>query len=212
MKKILHIVNINNFFPELFEMTFPTVQAYAQRYGYDINLITERKFPGFHINYEKMQVWEAGKDADVNLLVDADVLIHPQFPDAATIVPPHHIGFNDNYNASTKFHMNHYFMRDGRDVGIASNFVISYRSTHDVWEPLTITPEQGRRITFVREGDIDEYCISQNMAKYGLRYTGITWEPWQREYLIHTGTGDKPLALQMAREALNKWKNLTERI
>ena len=30
MKKIIHVVNINDFFPELFAMTFPTVQAYAQ--------------------------------------------------------------------------------------------------------------------------------------------------------------------------------------
>lgn len=208
MKKLIHVVNINNFFPELFAMTFPTVQSYAQRNGYEINLITQRKFPDFHINYEKMQVWEDGRDADINLLVDADVLIHPGFPDVMNIVPPHHIGFNDNYHANTKFHTNHYFLRDGRNVGIASNFVVSYRSTHDVWEPLTITAAQGRRITFVREGDIDEYCLSHNMAKYGLRYTGITWEAWQREFLIHTGTGDKALALQMAHEALNKWKNL----
>ena len=208
MKKILHLVNIGDFFPELFSLTFPTVQAYAERCGYEINLITERKFPEFHINYEKMQVWEDGKDADVNLLVDADVLIHPHFPDVKDNVPPHHIAFNDNYNASSKFNLNDYFLRDGRDVGIASNFVVSYRSTHDLWRPLEITPDEGRRITFVREGDIDEYCISQNMSKYGLRYTGITWEPWQREFLIHTGTGDKPLALRMAHEALNKWKNL----
>tara|TARA_Y100000033_G_scaffold50633_1_gene61677 strand:+ start:1813 stop:2439 length:627 start_codon:yes stop_codon:yes gene_type:complete len=208
MKKILHLVNIGDFFPELFSLSFPTVQAYAERCGYEINLITERKFPEFHINYEKMQVWEDGKDADVNLLVDADVLIHPHFPDVKDIVPPHHIAFNDNYNASSKFNLNDYFLRDGRDVGIASNFVVSYRSTHDLWRPLEITPDEGRRITFVREGDIDEYCISQNMSKYGLRYTGITWEPWQREFLIHTGTGDKPLALRMAHEALNKWKNL----
>ena len=208
MKKILHLVNIGDFFPELFSLSFPTVQAYAERCGYEINLIIERKFPEFHINYEKMQVWEDGKDADINLLVDADVLIHPQFPDVKDIVPPHHIAFNDNYNASSKFNLNDYFLRDGRDVGIASNFVVSYRSTHDLWRPLEITPDEGRRITFVREGDIDEYCISQNMSKYGLRYTGITWEPWQREFLIHTGTGDKPLALRMAHEALDKWKNL----
>lgn len=208
MKKILHLVNIGDFFPELFSLSFPTVQAYAERCGYEINLITERKFPEFHINYEKMQVWEDGKDADINLLIDADVLIHPQFPDVKDIVPPHHIAFNDNYNASSKFNLNDYFLRDGRDVGIASNFVVSYRSTHDLWRPLEITPDEGRRITFVREGDIDEYCISQNMSKYGLRYTGITWEPWQREFLIHTGTGDKPLALRMAHEALDKWKNL----
>lgn len=208
MRKILHIVNINDFFPELFEMCFPTIRAYARKNGYALNMITERKFPEFHVNYEKMQVWEDGKDADLNLLVDADVLIHPHFPDVVNIVPPHHVGFNDNYTASTKFKLNHYFLRDGRDVGIASNFVVSYRSTHDVWEPLTITPEQGRQITFVREGDIDELCLSHNLAKYGLKYSGITWEDWMRSFLIHTGTGDKEEALKLARQTLENWSNL----
>lgn len=207
MKKILHVLNIDNFFPELFKYTFPTIQNYAKRDNWEINLITKRKFLEWHINYEKMQVWEDGKNAEVNLLVDADVLIHPKFPSVTDIVPPNHVGFNDNYNASKKFFLNDYFMRDGRDVGIASNFVVSYKMTHELWKPLKdITPEQGRKITFIREGDIDEYCISNNMAKYGLKYCGITWEPWMRPYLIHTGTGDKELALSMAINAYEDWK------
>jgi hypothetical protein len=211
MKKILHVVNINDFFPELFAYTFPTMKKYAERYDWEINLITKRKFPEWHINYEKMQVWEDGKDADMNLLVDADVLIHPKFPCVSGIVPEYYIGFNDNYHASRKFILNDYFRRDGRDVGIASNFVVSYKSTHDVWEPLKdITPEEGRKITFVREGDIDEYCLSHNMAKYGLKYSGITWEPWMRQFLIHTGTGDKDLALIMAKRATEEWKKFEE--
>jgi hypothetical protein len=205
MKKIIHCVYINNYFPELWKYTYPTLVAYANRIGADLNIIEKRKFPDWHINYEKMQVYELGKHADANFLVDSDVLIHPQFPDFVSIIPAHHIAFNDNYHASTKFVLNDYFARDARDVGIATNAVVSYRSTHDVWEPLTITPDEGRKITFVREGDIDEYCLSHNMAKYGLKYTGITWEPWQRQYLVHTGTGDKQLAIRMAEEAYELW-------
>jgi hypothetical protein len=205
MKKIIHCVYINNYFPELWRYTYPTLVAYANRIGADLNIIEKRKFHDWHINYEKMQVHELGKDADANFLVDSDVLIHPQFPDFIDIIPRHHIAFNDNYNASTKFVLNDYFVRDGRDVGIATNAVVSYRSTHDVWEPLTITPEEGREITLVREGDIDEYCLSHNMAKYGLKYTGITWEDWQRQYLVHTGTGDRELAIRMAEEAYELW-------
>ena len=65
MKKILHLVNIGDFFPELFSLSFPTVQAYAEGCGYEINLITKRKFPEFHINYEKMQVWEDVKPCEI---------------------------------------------------------------------------------------------------------------------------------------------------
>ena len=55
-KKIIHVVNINNFFPELFALTYPTIESYAQRYGYEINIISERKFPDYPIHYEKLQV------------------------------------------------------------------------------------------------------------------------------------------------------------
>ena len=209
MKKLIHCVYINNYFPELWEMCLPTIKNYAYQIGAELNIITKRKFPQWHINYEKFQVYEDGRFADANFLVDADILIHPRFPDFSTITFPHHIAFNDNYNASTKFNIedNIYFKRDGRDVGIASNAVISFKSTHDVWTPLEITPEEGRYITHIREGDIDEFTLSQNMAKFGLKYTGITWEDWQRYYFVHIGTGDRNLAIDLARKTLYNWNN-----
>ncbi len=208
MRKCIHVVNIGNFFPELWKLTFPTIEFYAKRIGADLNIISTRQFPNFHINYEKMQVWNDGKHYDANFLLDADVLIHKQFPDFTTIVHPHHVGFNDNYHASTKFDIknNIYFERDGRDVGIASNAVITYKSTHDLWEP-TVSLTESKLVCTVREGDIDEYNISQNLAKYGLKYCGITWEEWQRYYFVHIGTGDKDLALSTASKILETWKN-----
>lgn len=212
MKKIIHCVYIDNFFPELWSYTYPTIKLYANRIGAELNIITQRKYPEWHINYEKMQVWEDGKNAELNFLVDADVLIHPYFPDVEDIIPKHHVAFNDNYNASRKFNITDYnhdfFMRDGRDVGVVTNAVVSYKSTHCLWEPLSITPEEGKKITSVREGDIDEYTLSHNLAKYGLRYTGITWEEWHREYLIHTGTGDRNLSLEVAQKVINYWNTL----
>ena len=86
MKKLIHVLNINDFFPELFALTFPTIKAYAERHGFLINLITERKFPDYPINYEKMQVFQDGMGADLNMLCDADMLIHPHFPDVHEIV------------------------------------------------------------------------------------------------------------------------------
>lgn len=208
MKNIIHVVYINDYFPELWEMCLPSIKQYAYKTKSELNIITQRKFPDWHINYEKFQVYEDGKYADSNFLIDADVLIHPKFPDFSNgISLPHHIAFNDNYHASTKFHVadNIYFQRDGRDVGIASNAVISFKSTHDVWEPLNISPAKGKTITYVREGDIDEYTLSHNMAKYGLKYTGITWEEWQRFYFVHIGCGDRAKAIDLARKTLYNW-------
>jgi hypothetical protein len=216
MRKLLHVVNINDFFPDLFALCFPTIQAYARRNGYAINMITERKFPDYPINYEKMQVYKDGEGYDLNLLVDADMLIHPHFPDVAQIVPPHRVGFNDNYNISTKFHTDRLdcFLRDGRDIGIATNFVVSYRSTHDVWEPLPYTAEEIEDLSIKGLNHrgwghyADEFCLSHNLAKYGLKYSGITWEDWMRPFLIHTGTGDKQEALTLAQQTIELWKKL----
>ena len=208
MKKLIHCVYINDFFPELWKLTLPTIKQYAYNIGAELNIITERKYPQWHINYEKIQVYEDGKYADANFLIDADILIHKDFPDFSSgITFPHHIAFNDNYHASTKFHIkdNINFQRDGRDVGIASNAVISFKSTHDIWTPLDITPQEGKQITHVREGDIDEYTLSNNMARFGLKYTGITWEEWQRNFFVHIGTGNRKEAMDLANKTLYNW-------
>jgi len=223
MRKLIHVVNINNFFPELFALTYPTIRSYAERNGYMINMITERKFPDYPINYEKMQVYEDGKDAEVNILCDADMLIHPKFPDVTTFLQRDSIAFNDNYNISWKYHVDRirYFMRDGRDVGIATNFVVTSDWTHDAWEPLSLSQKDiedlAKKENTESENDpsqrgwghyADEFALSYNMAKYGLKYTGVTWEDWMRPFLIHTGTGNKNEALQIARQTLEEWSRL----
>ena len=222
MIKLIHVVNINDFFPELFALTYPTIRSYAERNGYMINMITERKFPDYPINYEKMQVYEDGKDAEVNILCDADMLIHPEFPDVTEFLKRDSISFNDNYNISWKYHVDRirYFMRDGRDVGIATNFVVSSDWTHDVWEPLSLSQKDIEDLAKKENTDTggadgrgwghyaDEFALSYNMAKYGLKYTGVTWEDWMRPWLVHTGTGDKNEALQIARQTLEKWSRL----
>ena len=223
-KKIIHVVNINNFFPELFALTYPTIESYAQRYGYEINIISERKFPDYPIHYEKFQVFEDGKEALINILCDADMLIHPQLPDMVTHLRRDAIAFNDNYHLSTKYHVDRipYFMRDGRDVGIATNFVVTSDWTHDAWEPIPLSAkdiEDLAKKEVTESGDdmdggrgwghyADEFAISFNMAKYGLQYTGVCYEDWMRPYLIHTGTGDKNEALNLARETLAQWATL----
>ena len=221
MNKILHVLNINDFFPELFELTYPTIKAYADRTGFTINLITERKFPDYPINYEKMQVYKDGDGADYNMLCDADMLIHPHFPDVATIVKPENVAFNDNYNISHKYYADRikYFVRDGRDVGIATNFVVTSSLTHDLWEPLPLTQEQISELAVPNDSEpdewnrgwghyADEFALSFNLAKYGMKYQGICPEDWQRPFLIHVGTGDKPKSLRIARQTLEEWSRL----
>ena len=223
MRKLIHVVNINDFFPELFALTYPTIRSYAERNEYMINMITERKFPDYPLHYEKFQVYEDGKEAEVNILCDADMLIHPEFPDVVTRLRRDSIAFNDNYNISWKYQVEKipYFMRDGRDIGIATNFVVTSDWTHDAWKPIPLSPQEIEDLAKkeVTEGGsdssqrgwghyADEFAISYNLAKYGLKYTGVTWEDWMRPWLVHTGTGDKNEALEIARRTLAQWATL----
>lgn len=223
MRKLLHVVNINNFFPELFVLTYPTIKAYAEKHGFIINLITERKFPDYPINYEKLQVYEDGKDVELNMLCDADMLIHPHFPDVQSFLSPLAVAFNDNYNISHKYDVDRikYFVRDGRDVGIATNLVVSSRLTHDIWEPLSYSPKEIEDFAKKESTEgvnnpsqrgwghyADEFALSFNLAKYGLKYQGICPKDWQRPYIVHVGTGDKEKSLKLAKETLEQWQKI----
>ena len=77
--KTVHCVYTNDFFPELWKFTYPLLERYAKKIDASLNIITTKKYPEWHPNYEKLQVYEYGKNSDANFLVDADVLIHPDF-------------------------------------------------------------------------------------------------------------------------------------
>ena len=74
----------------------------------------------------------------------------------------------------------HTLMRDGRDVGIATNFVVTSNWTHDLWEPIPHTSQKdiedlaNKEVTKLNGRGwghyADEFAISYNMAKYGLKY------------------------------------------
>ena len=64
-----------------------------------------------------------------------------------------------------------------------------------------ISNEPGTSIIFI-------FALSFNLAKYGMKYQGICPEDWQRPFLIHVGTGDKPKSLRIARQTLEEWSRL----
>ena len=91
--------------------------------------------------------------------------------------------------------------------------------THDLWEPIPLTSQQISDLAVPNNSEpgewnrgwghyADEFALSFNLAKYGLKYQGICPEDWQRPFLIHVGTGDKPKSLRIARETLEQWATL----
>lgn len=187
MKKCVHIVVIgDNYLQKLKQITLPNLLAYAQKIGADVNIIKERKFEQFPITYEKMQVFEDGKEYDWNVLIDLDTLIHPDFYDVTLQYPKSVVSYNYGYDADKQLRPDKYFARDGRNIGIATNFVVTSDWTHELYEPLEFSVDVALQCV-VRSHIVDEYCISRNFAKYGFKYAGVAPTPETQNLILHLG-------------------------
>jgi hypothetical protein len=191
MKKCIHIVDIGkNYLPILRKLTLPTIFQYAEKINAEINFIKKRKYPKWPIVYEKIQVYDYGKTYDWNILLDIDYIISPRLHDVTRSYTEDVVSFSHSYNARTQLKPDHYFLRDGRNVGIAANFVVTSKWTHDLWEPLNM-PLQKALQNVTREHVIDEYCLSRNLAKYGLKYAGVAPTPETQKLLLHLGAKEE---------------------
>ncbi len=152
------------------------VRDYARRIGATLNIISQRKFPDFPVNYELMQIFEAGASYDWNMHLGAGVLLGETLPDPSSYMSPDHVGTTISYGAHMQFETagNIYFERNERDLGISDSIILAHNITHDLWEPLGGPFSQYARL--IRDGDyrkIGSYAVSHNLAKYGLKISGI---------------------------------------
>ena len=208
MKKCLYTICVDNYFPELMRYTLPNLANYAQKIEAQFHIITERKFPDFPPTYEKMQIYELGKGNDWNILVDADSMFYPGMFDPTIMVPPDHVGYYMSFDASLLFECDQYFFRDGRNMGVASNFMCVPRACHDLWTPLEFSAEIAKTKT-KRWFIVDEYCISRNLARFGLKHTGILDGEFQKlltHFDVNTVSPNKEEVIARAKKYHEEWK------
>jgi hypothetical protein len=171
MNYCIHVLNIGNYFPELFNLSIKTVRDFAERIGADLNIITERKYKDWPVLTEKLQVYKDGIDYDWNLLLDADILVHPNAYDPFLKLHPAFVGCKDSYDANRQLRTDKYFLRNGRNVGLSSCVIATSQFTHDLWKfPDDLTKEDILNNILQERKIVDEYVISRNLAKYGLYY------------------------------------------
>jgi hypothetical protein len=197
-------------------MTYPLLKLYAKKIGATFHQITERKFPGWPIVYEKLQIKELAKDQDFVCYYDSDALIHPETPDWSDHLPPHTVAHNGLDWAGVRWAYDDYFRRDGRNIGSCNWCTWAPHSCLDLWTPLDIPFEEARlniyptvgelvpakaeakqcekcKLTFTqpqmvvdengeavlnpqvvdRDHLIDDYTLSRNIARYGLKCTSL---------------------------------------
>lgn len=181
MKKTIFTLSVDNYAPEITEITFPLINQYADKIGADFCIITDRLHPDMPPVYEKIQLYELSKENDWNIYIDADTLIHPDFPDITAMLNKDTVCFHGKDLASMRWRYDDCFLRDGRNIGACNWFTIASDWCSDLWHPLevpfaeavkNIFPTVAERATVVkREHLIDDYLLSFNIARYGLKHT-----------------------------------------
>ena len=188
MKKNLYTLNIGGTYaPEICEMTYPLLKYWANKIGADFIELTERKFPDYPERYEKFQIYTLAKErpADWHIYIDCDALINPDMIDPTGYLPKDTVAHNGQDVASNRWKLDQYFWRDGRHISSCNWLMIASDWCLDVWHPLEdMTLEEAAKnifpVTSERNGGtqpimlIDDYVMSRNIARYGLKFTTVT--------------------------------------
>lgn len=184
MKKTLYTLNIDNYAPEITALTMPLMERWTKKIGADFYIIKDRKFdPKLPPVYEKFQIYKLSAEHknDWNMFFDADTLIHPDFWDVTELLTKDYTCSNGSDFTLIRFKADKYFRRDGRFIGKGNWFLIASDWCTDIWEPLSdITVEEAIKNIFPTAQEsgtviknthlIDDYIVSRNIAKYGLKH------------------------------------------
>ena len=185
VKKTIFTLNVDGYAPEITALTYPLIEAYADKIGADFHIISERKFPEWPVTYEKLQIYELAQEMgnDWNIYIDSDALVHPDTPDLTLLIPRDTVAHFGKDYAPTRWRSDRFFKRDGRNFGSGNWLAVASDLCVDLWKPLDdLTPAQAianifptvpERISGVvnRAHLIDDYVLSRNIAKYGLKAT-----------------------------------------
>jgi hypothetical protein len=182
LKKIVFTLNIGDYAPELCELTYPYMQGYAEKIGAEFYIIKERKFPEFPPVYEKLQIKDIMEErgADWAIYIDSDVLVHPDLFDVTNHLRKDTVMHWGTDLASNRWEYDEYFLRDGRNIGSCNWFTVASDWCLDLWQPLDISFEEAKErisLTQVEKSSgvfdtshlIDDYTLSRNIARYGLK-------------------------------------------
>ena len=221
IQKTIWTLNIDNYAPEVVKLTYPLLEHYAYKIGADFRVITERQFPGWPVVYEKLQIHELGAENDWNIYIDSDALVHPDMFDPTNHMKKDTIAHNGNDMAGNRWRYDRFFRRDGRHFGSCNWFTVGSDWCIDMWKPLDdLTRDQAVANIFPAVSEInsgcitadhliDDYTLSRNIAKFGLKFTTIADIKEELNdkgnYLWHIYTNAIPEKVKQMKEVMRAW-------
>jgi hypothetical protein len=220
MKKTIFLLNIDNYAPEITALTYPLIERYARKIGAGVHTITERKYPKYPPVYEKMQIYDLGREMgnDWNIYIDSDALVHPDMFDVTEFIRKDTVCHNGQDMANNRWRYDGYFQRDGRHIGSCNWLAFASDWCLDLWHPLTIPyevaleqifPIQSELNTVItRDHLIDDYTLSRNIARFGLKFRtviDIVQEQGGGNYLWHVYTVGVKEKAEMIKNLLCVW-------
>lgn len=188
IRKTIYTLNIGDYEPRIRELTYPILMMWADKIGANFVEITERKRPGWPVTIEKFQVAEIARERrdEWTLFIDADTLINPEMFDVTEHLYKDTVAHNGKDMAGIRWTYDKYFRRDGRHIGSCTWFVIASDWTvEDLWrlpeaspaetfENIHITIGEHNGGHCQREHLIDDYTLSRNIARFGLKFDTIS--------------------------------------
>jgi len=172
------VVNIGR--DRTWDVCRPSVEAYCEKYGLDLKVITEAQFhiqglPDYNYRtFEKNQVYPFFDAYDRILRLDSDILITPQCPDLFALVPQEAIGVVFEDVGSRKTHRRKMIKNVQEELGdvgwqegyFNSGMVVASRQHREIFR---LSPEDIRLIQSKHLGEMKE----QTFLNWRVRKQGI---------------------------------------
>jgi hypothetical protein len=222
MKKTIFTLNVDDYAPGITAITYPLIERYAHKIGAEFHVIRDRKYPDCPPVFEKMQIYDLGRQQgnDWNIYIDSDALVHPDMFDVTEFIRKDTICHNGSDMANNRWRYDHYFRRDGRHIGSCNWFTVASDWCLDLWHPLDIPYEQALENIFpvqhelntvvTREHLIDDYILSRNIARFGLKFTTVSKIMADLNdvgnYFWHQYTIDTAEKVRQMNEVLENWE------
>jgi hypothetical protein len=185
MKKTIYTLNVDNYSPEITDLTFPLIKRYADKIRADFHVITERKYPDKPPVYEKLQIYNLAQESknDWSIYIDADALVHPDLFDVTDFIQKNTVMHNGCDMAGNRWRYCNYMKRDGRNIGSCNWFTVASDWCLDLWHQPDISYEEALENIFpiqdelnsviTRDHLIDDYLLSRNIARFGLKFKSM---------------------------------------